>query len=378
MPFAALALAVLAASRLPYDGYVPPQPPVFGDGDVGFRHRDLGSPTTLFVNFDGIELDSCSPSNSKKDCHWYNNDPIAAFSGNIQARVAILDAMRRHVDAYGVRVTGARPDDGDYTMVVYGGTEEEFGALGSAPSGDCLDSRPNEIAFAHLDGELTEWVVAGSTTALHEAAHTWGLDHIDLPTEIMYPEGDNTPTAFDDACHRIVADTSLGDGEPSCPDFNTDICGATGQQNSHAALTQLFGPAYVDVTVPRLELVSPDDGEYFQAPAAFDVVLEVVDDLHPQSYTMWTWYGDGPRPDDSTITPAPGFTVEDLPVGTWSFHVAIADEAGYETQLDFEIEVGVDPPPDPESGGCRVATPVPPLPLAAILPALLVLARRRR
>jgi hypothetical protein len=372
-----VALFVLAASRLPYDGYVPPQPPPFGDGDVAFRDRELGTPTALFVNFDGIDLGSCSPSNSKKNCHWYNNDPIAEFSGDMQARVAILDAMRRHTEDYGVRITGQRPEDGNYTMVVYGGTEEEFGALGSAPSGDCLDSLPNEIAFAHLDGELAPWVVAGSTTALHEAAHTWGLDHIDLSTEIMYPEGDNTPTAFDDACHRIVADTSLADGEPSCPDFNTDLCGASGQQSSHAALSELFGPAYVDVTAPRLELVSPDDGQYFQAPATFDVVLETIDDLHPQPYTMWTWYGDGPRPEDPTTTVTPGFVVEGLPVGTWSFHVAIADEAGHEVQLDFEIEVGVDPPPDPEESGCRVATRTPPG-LAAILPVVLAFVRRRR
>jgi len=377
MGLGAVALVVLAGSPLPRDAPVPPQPPPFGDGDIGFRERELGTPTTLFVNFDGVELGSCSPSNSKKDCHWYNNDPIAPFSGDMQAKIAILDAMRRHTEDYGVRITGTRPDDGNYTMVVYGGTEEEFGALGSAPSGDCLDSLPNEIAFAHLDGDLAPWIVAGSTTALHEAAHTWGLDHIDLPTEIMYPEGDNTPTAFDDACHRIVADTALGDGEPSCPDLNTDVCGVGGQQNSYAVLAELFGPAYVDVTAPRLELVSPDDGEYFQAPATFDVVLEVVDDLDPQPYTMWTWYGDGPRPDDSATTPSPGFTVDRLPVGTWSFHVAIADQAGHETQLDFEIEVGVDPPPDPEHGGCRVATRTP-LHFAAILPLVLALARPRR
>jgi MYXO-CTERM domain-containing protein len=43
-------------------------------------------------------------------------------------------------------------------------------------------------------------------------------------------------------------------------------------------------------------------------------------------------------------------------VGTWTFHVAVADEAGNESQIDFDIEVGVDPPPDPaegESCACR-------------------------
>jgi len=47
-----------------------------------------------------------------------------------------------------------------------------------------------------------------------------------------------------------------------------------------------------------------------------------------------------------------------LPVGTWAFHVELADEAGNATRLDFDIEVGVDPPPEPSEeggGGCAVA-----------------------
>jgi hypothetical protein len=366
-----------AGDRFRQDVLVGPAPPPFNSASEVFRERELGSGISLYVNFDGVDLGSCNPSNSKKNCHWYNNDPIAPYSGDTQARVAIVQAMRRHTDAYGIRITTLRPENGDYAMVVYGGTEKEFGALGSAPAGDCLDTLPNEIAFAHLDGDLAPWVVAGSTTALHEAAHTWGLDHIDLATEIMYPEGDNSPTSFDDRCHRIVADTNLADGEPSCPDLDTEICGAAGQQNSHAVLTRLFGPPYVDTVAPAIELVSPEDGEYFQAPADFDVVLEIRDDLHPQAYTMWTWYGDGPRPADSTTTVAPGFRVDALPVGTWSFHVAVADEAGLETQLDFEIEVGVDPPAPPQDGGCRVSGP--PSRAGADLGFLpLLLARRRR
>lgn len=386
-PAAALATAtwlVLAGERHRQDVDIGPAPPPFGEADVELRDRELGTGITLYVNFDGVDLGKCSPSNSKKNCHWYNNDPIAAFSGDTQTKVAILQAMRRHTERYGVRITTLRPDDGDYAMIVYGGTEEEYGALGSAPSGDCNDRRPNEIGFAHLDGELATEVVTGSTTALHEAAHTWGLDHIDLRTEIMFPEGGGVPTAFDDRCHRVVDDVALTTAEPSCPDVNAAVCDDEGQQNSDTILTQLFGPAYVDTIAPEIDLASPDDGQYFQAPADFDVVLDVVDDLHPQAYTMWTWYGDGPRPADSTTTVSPGFRVTALPVGTWEFHVALADEAGNESRLDFAIEVGVDPPPPPhEDGGCRIGAAAPAgaprsAPMLAILPLLLVRRRRRR
>lgn len=376
-----VAWAVLGAEpRHRLDMPLPPAPDrVYGhDGAPVFR-RDVGTGTVLFVNFDGIDLGDCNPSNSKKNCHWYNQDPIAPFSGGLTERVSVLQAMRRHADQFGIRITGLRPPSSiDYTMVIYGGTEETYEALGSAPSGDCFDQNPNEIAFVHMDGELAGWINAGATTALHEAAHTWGLDHVDLEGEIMYPSGNNSPTAFDDACLQIVADTELAPGGESCPDLNAELCDAADRQNAPKVLTGLFGAAYVDAIAPEIELVEPHDGAYFQVPGNFDVELALSDDLHPQQYSMWAWQGDGPRPADAKPTVEPGFAVVDLPVGTWQFHVVVADEAGNESQLDFEIEVGVDPPPDPPSeSGCGCACPPARSGLVA-LPLLLAMRRRRR
>ncbi len=384
----ALALALVPGGRHRLDVPLPPAPREhFGHGDalvdgrLPRTARKPGTPTTLFVNFDGVDLGHCNPSNSIKNCHWYNDaEPIPAFSGSLQTKVSILQAMRRHADMFGVRITGVRPRSGHYTMLVYGGTEAQYGALGSAPSGDCYDGYPDEIGFVHLDGELVDWVVAGATTSLHEAAHTWGLDHVDLETEIMYPEGDNTPTAFDDACHGIVADVDLTPGEPSCPELNDALCSAPDRQDSVQALVELFGPPYVDETPPTIELVAPHDGAYFQAPGEFEVELELDDDLHPQAYAMWAWLDGEARPAEPNLLVAPGFDVEGLPVGHWRFHVAIADEAGNEATLSFEVEVGVDPPPEPQPPqGCALG-PVTPAraPLLAALPLLLAVARRKR
>ncbi len=377
---AAATIAAPAEPRHRLDAPLPPAPAHrYGNDEPTFR-RTPGANTVLFVNFDGVELGDCNPSNSKKNCHWYNHDPIPPFSGDLTARVSVLQAMRRHADAYGIRITGVRPPaDVDYTMVVYGGTEEKYEALGSAPSGDCFDENPNEIAFAHLDGELAGWITAGATTALHEAAHTWGLDHVDLEGEIMFPSGNNTPTAFDDECLQIVADTELLPGGESCPDLNDELCGQGDRQNSTAVLTGLFGAPYVDTIAPTIRLAEPEDGAYFQVPGDFEVVLELDDDLHPQQYAMWAWYGDGARPADAKQTVEPGFDVVDLPVGTWQFHVVVADEAGNESQLDFEVEVGVDPPPDPPAdSGCGCGPATPRAAWLAMLPMLLARPRRRR
>ncbi|MCR9160533.1 MAG: hypothetical protein ACE37F_27945 [Nannocystaceae bacterium] len=338
------------------DAPLPPRPPTDALA-APIRPHALGQNTTLYVNFEGVELTECNPSDSRRDCSWYNfEQPFPPFSGTIQTQVGVLQAMRSDVADYGIRVTAQRPESGNYTMVVYGGTEAEYGALGSAPAGDCDDEVPNQIAFAHLDGELSEWVNGGATTALHEAAHSWGLDHIDAEGSIMFPSGNNSPTYFRDECDLMVEDTDLNPGQASCPEVNMAHCGDSSRQNAAARLTRLFGPAYVDMQAPTVELLEPRDGQYFQAPANFDVVFETNDDQHPQAYSVWAWLGDEPRPADDSVRVDPGFSVTDLPIGTWEFHVVVADEAGNETEVDFTIEVGEDPPPDPatdEGCGCR-------------------------
>lgn len=333
---------------------LPTRPPVPSELSAPIKPRRLGANTTLFVNFDGVDLDECNPSNSKRDCTWYNFErPIKAFSGSIQTKYAVLQAMRRDVENYGIRVTGQRPQSGDYTMIIYGGEEGYFGMLGSAPPGDCDNERPNQIGFAHLDGPLKEWVNGGANTALHEAAHSWGLDHIDDETLVMFPSAGNEISYFGDRCDRVISDADGTLGESLCPELNIADCGSAEMQDSNARLRRLFGPPYVDLFPPSVELSEPRDGQYFQAPASFTVVLTTIDDLHPQAYTVASWLGDGPRPQGQLLI-EPGFRVIDLPVGEWSFHVVVTDEADNETRLDFDIVVGLDPPPDPAEpdAGC--------------------------
>lgn len=345
----------LAEGRHRMDAPVPPPPDHLVAATPAVAERELGRPTTLFVNFDGVELGECNPSNSQKNCHWYNNDePVPAFSGSLQTKVSVLQAMRRDAADFGIRITALRPQASEnYTMVVYGGTEAHYGALGSAPSGDCLDQRPNEIAFAHIDGDLVEWVNGGATTALHEAGHTWGLDHVDTERTIMYPTGNNEPTAFGAECYGVVADIDLAPGMASCPELNRELCGEDHAQNPTAVLERLFGGPYVDVLAPVITLVEPADGQYFQAPASFDVVFAVDDDLHPQAYDAAFWLNDDPKPEARPFV-EDYFSVVDLPIGTWAFHMELTDEAGNATRLDFEIEVGEDPPPVPQEEGCAV------------------------
>ena len=382
-PAALLLLAAVGDAHV-YDAPLPQRPEVGIDAlrAAGQPHK-LGEWHTLFVNFDGITLSECNPSDSHRNCSWYNfGREFAPFSGSDQTKLAILQAMRQDASGFGLRITAQRPPDEEaYTMVVYGGTEEEIGTLGSAPSGDCWNALPNQIAFAHVDGELRDWVNGGANTALHEAAHSWGLDHIDVEGTVMFPAGDNSTSYFNDGCAQIVDDTALNPGEGSCPELNARYCNNPNQQHEFSILRELFGDPYVDTVTPTVELLEPLDGQYFQAPASFDVVLDVRDDLHPQPYSQWVWIEDlVERPSEPSIIAFPGFSVEELPIGEYLFHVVIADHEGHEASLDFMIEVGEDPPPDPvmEEEGCGCRTDESGGWLVGWLLVPLVLRRRRR
>lgn len=306
--------------------------------------RKIGTNITIFVNFDGVEIGTCNPSNSHENCHWLEKgSTFEPYSGSLAQRVAILDAMRSLVADFGIRVTGQRPPaDEQYMMVVYGGDSIEKEALGRAPAGDCWDDLPNEIAYVYLDGERSAWINGGASTALHEAAHTWGLDHIGLEGWLMAPEGGNTKTKYFDGCAQIVADTSYTAGEPSCPDLNRELCGLSGFQHDVALLRLLFGESYVDDRAPTLTLVRPYDGAYFQGPASFEVEVAVVDDLHPQTYALAIRIpGLVDEPMVSSVL-EPSFMVEGLPIGEWTFELRLHDAAGNESSLAFSVVVGED------------------------------------
>lgn len=318
--------------------------------------RKLGTNITIFVNFDGVTIDYCKPSNSHNNCHWLEHgETFAPYSGSLAQRVAILDAMRSLVADFGIRVTGQRPpDDEPYVMVVYGGDSVEKDALGRAPAGDCWDDLPNEIAYVYLDGSRSTWVNGGASTALHEAAHTWGLDHIGLDHALMAPAGGNSKTRYFDGCAQIVKDTQLTPAdEPSCPQLNLELCGLSDFQHDVALLRMLFGEPYVDDRAPTLSLMRPHDGQYLQGPASFRVELKVVDDLHPQIYQLAIAIPG--LVDEPKFSPVldPSFDVEALPIGEWTFELRLRDAAGNESSLAFDVIVGDDPIPTDDGCACR-------------------------
>jgi hypothetical protein len=319
--------------------------------------RKIGTNTILYVNFDGVELGDCEPSNSKKNCSWIRPDTsYEPWSGTLQTKLAIMASARKRLERYGVRVTGLRPDDSeDYTMIVYGGDADEEGVLGLAPGGDCNDSLPNQVGFAFLDGDRRSWSAGGGTTLVHEAGHTWGLDHIDERLAVMNPFGDNSVTDVSNFCQEIVVDSELTPGETRCPELSMENCGALDKQHSAARLIRLFGAPYVDDTAPVLTLRTPFDGWYEQGPdAAVSLEVDIWDDVHPQIYDIEV---EIPGAFDQVARFEAGeldFDITGLPLGTWTIQIRAWDEAGNRGDLSFEVEIGDIPRSElPLDDGCN-------------------------
>lgn len=333
--------------------------------DYGQRtpRKKLGLDTTLFVNFDGVELGDCEPSDSHANCSWIRPDTTyPAWSGTLQTKLAIMASARKRLVRYGVRVTSIRPPSSEnYTMIVYGGDADEEEVLGIAPGGDCHDARPNQIAFAFLDGSRRTWSAGGGTTLVHEAGHTWGLDHIDQRLAVMNPFGDNSVTEISNTCDNIVSDAELTPGETRCPELSLENCGALDKQHAAARLIRLFGAPYVDSSAPLLNLVEPFDGWYEQGPDAdVSINVDIWDDLHPQTYQVEI---DIEGLFDSPATLEVGeleFELTSLPLGTWTVQIRAWDEAGNRGELSFDLEIGEIPRdelPLDDACSCRASEP---------------------
>lgn len=342
-----------------------------------------GQPEILYVNFDGAVLQSGCGNDAHYDCSTLADlfdGYVGPFNGNETQRMAILQATRKAVADFGIRVLVDRPpDDVDYTMVIYGDLGEQSFA-GVAPYIDCEDLRPGETSFTQgFDSSNI-----GSTVILQEAAHTWGLEHVDGEFDILNPfKSAGIHQSFVDECLKIVANTDLEPTAGACNQVHTDHCDA-GYQNSYREMKTLFGDPIPDIVAPSVEVVSPADGSTFVLPTTISLRTEIEDDLHPQFYEIEIFDGDASIYEDIDV--GVDLLLVNPPAGDYDLRIAIRDEGGNpaETTVHFTVlpegsEVPEDEhgdgPEATEEGGCRIgARP----PLTVLLLLGWALHRRRR
>lgn len=349
-----------------------------------------GTPHTLYVNFDGAVLRRGCGNDSRRDCSTLADlfdGYVGPFPGTESRRVAILESVRKDLKDIGVKTTWTRPpDDPGYTMVLYG----DIGAqdfAGIAPYIDCGNLWPNDTCFAgSFQGSNT-----GATIILQEAAHTWGLEHVNSRFDNLHPFVDAAAPYFQDQCNKIVANTDLVETAGVCNLVHEKFCD-TGYQNSYQELLYLFGPSQPDLTAPRVDITTPPDGSYHVYPVDLPLRGDIVDDDDPQFFKIEVQQAgqsllsyDGIRLSLQMTRPPPG---------EYDLVVTATDRAGNvgsdrvrftilpEGSLDPDGTGGDDDPDTGDTGGtgglpsdhgCRVAPPS-----LALLALLGLVPRRRR
>lgn len=358
-------------------GPIATPPPATGHGDA--IPRSAGQPTTLYINFDGAVLRSGCGNDAHRDCSTLDalfDGYVGPFPGSLNQKLAIIQAARKDLADFGVRVVTERPpDESEYTMILYGDLGPQSFA-GIAPYIDCGDLWPSDTGFANAYSTSN----TGSTIILQEAAHTWGLEHVNAPLDNMHPFKTPSVQSFTDACQPIVASTDLDATGGVCNQVHTLFC-EVGHQNSWQELRYLFGPPVPDTSAPTVEITSPEDGSVHVLPVTLPLRGEIHDDLGLQVFTI-SVLQDGAELFSSELG-ALDLSLTNPPAGDYDLTVRVSDEAGNvgEASVRFTVLPEGSPLPEPEpeegaDGGCRVG----PRPALAwlLLPLLAPLRPRRR
>lgn len=288
------------------------------------RQARQGAPEILYVNFDGGVLQTGCGNDPHNDCstlaHLFDGY-VGPFDGNFSQRVNILQETRKDLADFGVTTVIERPPDSvDYTMVIYGDLGPQSFA-GIAPYIDCEDGRRGDTSFTQGFTSSN----TGSTVILQEAAHTWGLEHVDAPFDILNPFKSAGQQSFQDECFKIVSNTDLDPTSGSCNQIHQKFC-ETGWQNSYREMLLLFGPSTPDVQPPTLDIVSPEDGSTHVLPTTITLLGEVTDNLHPQYYQVQIWDNGEPVYDQTTT--GLDLLLVNPPEGDHEMRVVITEDAG--------------------------------------------------
>lgn len=278
----------------------------------------------VFVNFDGATLTGGS-DDSRNNVTGIAElvGPFAAY-GEGAKREATLQAVREDWSAYNILIVDERPTQGEYTMNMTGPTNPLAGNILGVALLDCDDaSTHNNVTFAFHSVSDSHSAATQATTVSQEVAHSYGLEHVNDGSDIMNPSNVGGDPSFRDECINIVPHPQFG---ILCTDQHAAACGSGSQQNSHAELLNLFGPAIVDDAPPEVELVSPLDGANFQTGDSFTIEVEAFDD---GSVAQVELFVDGVA--EGTLASAPwNFNVDDVPPGEYEFYVSAVDLAGNE------------------------------------------------
>ena len=235
--------------------------------------------STIFLNFFGGPLKGGkNASEGESPCLGgpQNTVDYPGYGGSEQKALAVIQIFKDAAEPFGLRVAyeKAPPKHLPYSQVMMGGKPSALGfgpgILGVSCNLDCGDQWLRDTTFAFTEESNNAGVLG--TTALQEAAHSFGLDHIDGENNIMFPYATLGNKVWADTC-TPYNDATGGIG---CKYVHVKFC-PEGSQNDVAELTAYFGVNTPDTEAPVVKMLAPLDGHTMSAGDPLHIEVEVSD-----------------------------------------------------------------------------------------------------
>jgi hypothetical protein len=207
---------------------------------------------------------------------------IGAFPGDDQDWGEVVDCVRDLFSPFHVAVTDLEPTGGAYVEAMIGGSPDQldmpWGVGGVAPYdpyGCNVISSAVVYAFADVYQGGWGWTRAVCETAAQEIAHAFALDHELLESDPM--------TYLDYDGERAFQNEAA-----ACGEWEPRECSCSGSnQNSYQMLVEQVGaadgtevpPDVDDLEDPTVTIVSPDEGDAFEAGTTIEIVASADDDV---------------------------------------------------------------------------------------------------
>lgn len=325
--------------------------PMGADGGFAQPPSPLGDWTTpphrstIFLNFFGATLNPGNNATLNLSPCVNSELEYPGFTGTEQQALAMLQVFEQQMAPYGVRLAYEErpPDHLPYAMVMMGGTPSLLGlpngVLGVSCSNDCGDFWWRDLTFAFTDSVGNNNADELGTTALHEAAHAFGLAHIEGNDNVMFPFV-NADVSWAQQCTPYNDAT----GGINCQPTHDEFCDG-GAQNSNAELLAYFGENSPDVEPPVVQILSPADGSEYEVGDSLVVEADVTDNHEGFGWKLVI-------PEVGQEAPALQFETEwplgGLPEGVYTLRVEAIDHDRNESFDEVTIYVGMEAPPEGE------------------------------
>lgn len=188
---------------------------------------------TIYLNRDPVELHpGISDSRTNASSLVPGVSRTAGWNVSQDVWQSVVSCISEKFGAFDVRVIDQSPGNESHLEVVFSEHPAELGLAsnigGLSPLEPCKEV-PNSIAlvFARQLGNNVRFICE---TAAQEIGHSFGLDHVVLPGDVMsYLDAGSSPKAF------------LNQYAP-CGEFTDRSCGCREKQNSYLDLEAVLGP----------------------------------------------------------------------------------------------------------------------------------------